>query len=161
MKLIQCDETLIKKTAEFASDVFIDYYKDLIGIDQAEYMVNLFLTEDKIKELIDKGAIFKILVEDDQLLAFTEYIKETDKVFLSKLYVRKDSRKQGLGKILFEDCIRYTKENNLNKIYLTVNKHNTPSYNTYLHLGFKVVDSVINDIGNNYVMDDYIMEYQI
>ena len=76
-------------------------------------MVNLFLTEEKIKELIDNGAIFKILVEDDQILAFTEYIKETDKVFLSKLYVRKDSRKQGLGKILFEDCIRYTKENNL------------------------------------------------
>ena len=47
-------------------------------------MVNLFLTEDKIKELIDNGAIFKILVEDDQILAFTEYIKETDSNYLSK-----------------------------------------------------------------------------
>ena len=47
------------------------------------------------------------------------------------------------------------------KIYLTVNKGNTPSYQIYLHLGFKVIDSVVNDIGHGYVMDDYIMEYTI
>ncbi len=62
---------------------------------------------------------------------------------------------------MFEDVKKYAIENGLNKIYLTVNKGNTPSYQIYLHLGFKVIDSVVNDIGHGYVMDDYIMEYTI
>ena len=161
MKLIQVDKSLILDTSNFAKEVFIDYYKDLIGIKQCEYMVELFLSEKAITSLIDKGAIFKLLIENDQIIGFTEYIKEDNRVFLSKLYIHKNYRNKGYGKILFNDCLEYTKNNNLNKIYLTVNKYNTPSYNIYIHLGFKVIDSVINDIGNNYVMDDYIMEYII
>ena len=62
---------------------------------------------------------------------------------------------------MFEDARSYARRNGLQKIYLTVNKGNTPSYEIYLHLGFKVIDSVVNDIGQGYVMDDYIMEYTL
>jgi len=147
--------------SSFAGSVFVDYYTSLIGKKQAEYMVSLFLSPEAIKELCAKGAIFRILQEDGRMLGFCEYLKEEDRVFLSKLYVRKEERHRGLGKILYEDCVRYTKEIGLNKIYLTVNKYNTPSYEIYLHLGFKVIEAVVNDIGNGYVMDDYIMEKEL
>ena len=147
--------------SSFAGSVFVDYYTSLIGKKQADYMVSLFLSPEAIKELCAKGAIFRILQEDGRMLGFCEYLKEEDRVFLSKLYVRKEERHRGLGKILYEDCVRYTKEIGLNKIYLTVNKYNTPSYEIYLHLGFKVIDAVVNDIGNSYVMDDYIMEKEL
>ena len=145
----------------FAQDVFIDYYTSLIGKKQAEYMADLFLSPDAVNRLTEKGAQFRILMEDGDYLGFCEYLKEEEKVFLSKLYVRKDRRHQGLGKKLFEDCVNYTKENGLNRIYLTVNKYNTPSYETYRHLGFEVIDAVVNDIGKGYVMDDYIMEIKV
>ena len=147
--------------SSFAGSVFVDYYTSLIGKKQADYMVSLFLSPEAIKELCAKGAIFRILQEDGRMLGFCEYLKEEDRVFLSKLYVRKEERHRGLGKILYEDCVRYTKEIGLNKIYLTVNKYNTPSYEIYLHLGFKVIEAVVNDIGNGYVMDDYIMEKEL
>ena len=147
--------------SSFAGSVFVDYYTSLIGKKQAEYMVSLFLSPEAIKELCAKGAIFRILQEDGRMLGFCEYLREEDRVFLSKLYVRKEERHRGLGKILYEDCVRYTKEIGLNKIYLTVNKYNTPSYEIYLHLGFKVIEAVVNDIGNGYVMDDYIMEKEL
>lgn len=161
MDLIIVDKSLIEKTSMFAKEVFIDYYIDLIGIDQSKYMADLFLSKESISKLISQGAVFKILVEENKIYGFIEYQIKDNKVFLSKLYVHKDYRHKGFGKIMFMDCVEYTKNNNLNTIYLTVNKYNTPSYNTYLHLGFKIVDSVVNDIGNNYVMDDYIMEYTI
>ena len=161
MKLIQVDKNYIKQTSKFAKEVFIDYYTDLIGVKQSEYMVDLFLSEKAINKLIEEGAIFKLLLLDNEIIGFIEYQKQESKVFLSKLYIHKNYRNKGYGKILFNDCVQYTKSINLNKIYLTVNKYNTPSYNTYIHLGFKVIDSVINDIGNGYVMDDYIMEYII
>ena len=59
------------------------------------------------------------------------------------------------------DIAGLAKRNGHKSIYLTVNKYNTPSYEIYLHLGFKVIDAVVNDIGNGYVMDDYIMEYTL
>ncbi len=145
----------------FAQGVFVDYYTSLIGKQQAEYMADLFLSPDAVNRLTEIGAQFRILMEDGDYLGFCEYVKEEEKVFLSKLYVRKDRRHQGLGKKLFEDCVNYAKENGLNRIYLTVNKHNTPSYEVYRHLGFEVTDAVVNDIGRGYVMDDYIMEIEI
>ena len=143
----------------FASEVFVDYYDSLIGHEQATYMADLFLSHKAIAELLDQGAVFRLLREEDKLLGFTEYMIDGDRVFLSKLYVAKDERGKGLGKVLFEDCKRYALDNEIRKIYLTVNKYNTPSYEIYLHLGFKVIDAVVNDIGHGYVMDDYIMEY--
>ena len=145
----------------FAQDVFIDYYIPLIGKEQAEYMADLFLSEEAVKSLSEKGAQFRVLKEDGEYLGFCEYLKEEEKVFLSKLYVRKDRRHQGLGKILFEDCVNYARNNGIPCIYLTVNKYNTPSYDIYIHLGFEVVDAVVNDIGRGYVMDDYIMELKV
>ena len=161
MEILTCDKNTIKKTSEFAKEVFIDYYIPRIGKDQSYYMADKFLSETKISELIDNGAVFKVLEEDGQYLGFCEYLKEDDKVFLSKLYVRKDLRGKGLGRILFEQCVDYAKENSIHTIYLTVNKYNTPSYETYLHLGFVVTDAVVTDIGQGYVMDDYIMEYYL
>ena len=84
-----------------------------------------------------------------------------DRVFLSKLYVRKDKRNKGIGKMMLEDCIEYTKNNKLNKIYLTVNKGNSQTIKKYDHLGFKQIDAVVNDIGNGYVMDDYILQLDL
>ena len=151
----------IAKISAFASDVFIDYYNDLIGNRQAVYMAELFLSEEAIRKLIADGAIFRTVCEDDEIIAFTEYIREAERVFLSKLYVRKDRRGEGIGKLLFDDCVDYARKNGLKSIYLTVNKGNTPSFNIYDHLGFKVIDAVVNDIGQGYVMDDYVMEYTL
>ena len=39
-----------------------------------------------------------------------------------------------------------------------VNKNNKDAIEKYIHLGFKQIDFVVPDIGNGYVMDDYVME---
>lgn len=161
MEIITVDENLIAETSAFASNVFISYYDNITGHEQSVYMAERFLSQDAIRKLINEGAIFRLLMNDQEIIGFTEYKKETDRVFLSKLYVRADLRGKGYGRILFDDVLNYCRSENLNKIYLTVNKYNTPSYNIYLHLGFKVIDAVETDIGHGYIMDDYIMEYNI
>lgn len=161
MKIIKVEPDLIEKTSDYASKLFIEYYIDLIGSKQAQYMASLFLSKEAITKLISNGAIFKLVVNNNTILGFTEYLLEDNRVFLSKLYVSKEYRNKGIGKLMLEDCIKYAKENNKDSIYLTVNKGNTNSIEIYKHIGFKIIDSVINDIGNNYYMDDYIMELSI
>ncbi|MBQ6478397.1 MAG: GNAT family N-acetyltransferase [Erysipelotrichaceae bacterium] len=161
MKLIKADRNTVPLLSSFAKEVFIDYYKDLIGYNQSIYMTGLFLSEEVILDLMEQGAVFTLIMQEDKPIGFSEYIIEGSRLFLSKLYVEKSHRGNGIGRLLFSDCTEYAKENRLEAIYLTVNKHNTPSYEIYLHLGFTVIDAVVNDIGNGYVMDDYIMEYRL
>ena len=148
MKLIRVSKEMIPVLSEFAGDVFVDYYKDLIGMDQSVYMRGLFLSEQAIGNLMDQGAVFILAMEEDKPVGFCEYIKEGSRLFLSKLYAEKTHRGQGIGRQLFLNCLEYARDNDLESIYLTVNKYNTPSYEIYLHLGFKVIDAVVNDIGN-------------
>ena len=161
MEILSVNKDMIKETSDFASEVFIDYYIPLIGEKQARYMADLFLSQDAVSKLIDEGAVFRLVKDEGQIIGFCEYKKEEERLFLSKLYARKDQRHKGVGRFMFEDVKAYARRNGLQKIYLTVNKGNTPSYEIYLHLGFKVIDSVVNDIGQGYVMDDYIMEYTL
>ncbi|MCR4634556.1 MAG: GNAT family N-acetyltransferase [Erysipelotrichaceae bacterium] len=159
MELLPVTAQRIAQTSAFASEVFIDYYTPLIGKDQARYMADLFLSEKAIEKLIDEGAVFATVTDHNEIIGFCEYKKEESRLFLSKFYVRKDHRHRGVGSFMWEEIKNYAKANGLSSIYLTVNKGNTPSYEIYQHLGFKVIDAVVNDIGQGYVMDDYIMEY--
>lgn len=83
------------------------------------------------------------------------------KFFLSKLYIKKNFRGNGYSKILLNRVINFAKENDLGSIYLTVNKHNSNTISIYKHLRFKIIDSVETDIGNSFIMDDYIMELKL
>jgi RimJ/RimL family protein N-acetyltransferase len=64
----------------------------------------------------------------------------------------------GYGKKAVQFAEKVAKELDLNKIALTVNKNNVNSIKAYEKIGFKNVGSVIQDIGNGFVMDDYKME---
>ena len=162
MKLHVATHEETARLSAFASDIFIRYYTRINGVASATYMAEKFLSVKAISDLMDKGAIFTILTDDDgNYKGFSEYIREDDSLFLSKLYVLEEERGTGLGRILFDDVLDYARKNGLRRIYLTVNKHNTPSYEIYLHLGFEVIDSVVTDIGSGFVMDDYIMEYRL
>lgn len=154
-------KTEIEQLSIFAQTIFIDYYTNLIGQEQSEYMADLFLSQTAINQLIKSGAIFRMIYKDSIPVGFCEYIKQDNRVFLSKLYVKKEYRKLGFGRLLLNDCIAYARSIDIDAIYLTVNKGNINSINVYKHIGFKQIDSVVNDIGNGYVMDDYIMELSI
>ena len=49
----------------------------------------------------------------------------------------------------------------LKSIWLTASKKNESSIAAYGHLGFRITDSICTDIGNGFVMDDYVFEKEI
>ena len=67
-------------------------------------------------------------------------------------------RGKGLGRAGIEFVENYAREHGFNSICLTVNKYNMTSVYVYNNLGFQKIDDVVTDIGNGFVMDDYIME---
>ena len=55
----------------------------------------------------------------------------------------------------------FTYEHNYDRIRLTVNKHNTNAIEAYLGWNFETISSVETEIGEGFIMDDYIMEYKL
>jgi RimJ/RimL family protein N-acetyltransferase len=79
-------------------------------------------------------------------------------MFLSKLYVLNSARGNGIGRMALAFMEKQTRELNLKKIKLTVNKLNTNSIKAYEKIGFINIEAIVQDIGNGYVMDDYVLE---
>ena len=85
--------------------------------------------------------------------------KKQDLLFLSKLYIKRNSDTKVWAQKLLSLLKISQKKIIIKNIILTVNKYNTNTINAYKKWNFHEIDSVVTDIGNGFVMDDYIMEY--
>ena len=73
----------------------------------------------------------------------------------------KEFRGKGIASYMFQKFVEICKMRELNKIWLTCNRNNTNSLEVYKHLGFVTVCEEATDIGEGFVMDDFIMEYDV
>ena len=93
------------------------------------------------------------------LCGYAAVVPQAGYLLLSKLYVRRDYRGNGVAKLFAAEAAALcAAEYGLDRIRLTVNKYNEGSIAAYKKLGFNIIDSVVTDIGGGYCMDDYIME---
>lgn len=141
---------------QLAREIQIPYFTPMIGETQITYMLDLFLSESAIQDQLKKGYQYRLVYSDGVLCGYFGICPEGDKLFLSKFYLKENFRGQGIGKAMMEEVCRLG--NGLNSVYLTVNKQNHGPIAVYKALGFSVTDSVETDIGQGYIMDDYIME---
>ncbi len=154
--------TDIISLAKFADEIWHEYWTCILSEAQIDYMVDKFQSEKAIKEQIknDNYEYFYIL-NDGKKSGYIGMSTKPDYLFLSKLYIKKEYRHQGLGIKAFDFIKEYAIIKNRKQIRLTVNKYNLNTINAYIKWNFKIIDSVVTDIGSSFVMDDYIMQYDI
>ena len=156
MKLVKVEENEINELTELASEIWHEYWPCILTAEQIDYMVEKFQSKKAIKEQIkNENYTYYFIKVDNEIAGYVGVSDKKDYLFLSKLYIRKEFRHQGLGRLAFNEI----KNLGFKKIRLTVNKYNKNTINAYLKYGFKTIDSVLSDIGCGFVMDDYIMEY--
>jgi GNAT superfamily N-acetyltransferase len=83
------------------------------------------------------------------------YQEKTTK--LHRIYLLEEAKGKGVGKFAINFLKNQAKESGDQRIILNVNKQN-PSYYFYVSQGFKVYEEGVFEIGNGYVMDDYLMD---
>jgi ribosomal protein S18 acetylase RimI-like enzyme len=62
---------------------------------------------------------------------------------------------------VFEQLKEISRQRNLTSIWLTVNRYNENTIAVYKKKGFETIRTQVADIGEGYVMDDYVMELKI
>jgi len=86
---------------------------------------------------------------------------DTNRFFISKVYLLKEHRGRGLIASVVRFYERLCRERGLDAMYLTVNKKNEMAIRAYKKHGFEIIDAVETDIGEGFIMDDYIMEKKL
>ena len=152
----------IKELANLASEIWHEYWTEILSLEQIDYMVENFQSEQAIKNQIDNyNYTYFYIIKDSVKAGYIGLSKKKDYLFLSKLYIKEEYRHQGLGTMSFGFIKNYAESLNYTRIILTVNKNNKNTINAYNKWGFETINSVVTDIGKGFVMDDYIMEYKL
>lgn len=152
----------IRDIAVLAEGIWHQHFTPIIGEDQVNYMVEKFQSYPALKtQTQEEGYEYFQIRCDGDLAGYTGVHAEQDALFLSKLYLHQSFRGRHLATRAFEFLTSLCRDRGLNKIWLTCNKHNENTLQIYHHLGFKVTDTQEADIGGGFIMDDYIMTYNI
>lgn len=152
----------MQKLSKLASEIWNEYWTLILTQAQIDYMVNKFQSFEAIKKQIENDEyIYNIIEHNGNQVGYFGVTPKTDYLFLSKFYIKKDFRGIGCGNFAFNKIMQIARQYNKKAIKLTVNKYNTNTIKIYEKWGFKTVEAVVTDIGNNFVMDDYIMKYEL
>ncbi len=148
--------------SEMIKEAWHSAYDDLLGAEQVDYMTDKFQSASAIEDQVkNQNYIYFYIVQKRKKIGYCAVIAETDKLFLSKLYLVSECRGQGIGQKALAAVAEMAKRLGLSAVYLTVNKKNARAIAAYEKFGFVRTQSIVTDIGNGYVMDDYVYEYAV
>lgn len=146
--------------SKMATEIVREHFEPLIGKEQNDYMLEMFQTEDAIKKQLEKGYNYFFVRDDNKNLGFLAFYHREDAIYLSKFYLYKSERGKGYARQMLEFIIYNAKELKLKGIELNVNKQNS-ACQSYEGLGFKILRSEKNSIGNGFYMDDYVYRLEL
>lgn len=145
---------------EIAEKSWRSHYPGIISHEQIEYMLEQMYSESELKKHFENPNYHYYLLSDDKnvlgIMGFeNHYEPKTTK--LHRIYLLEEAKGKGLGKFALNFLKEQVKNAGNERIILNVNKEN-PSYHFYISQGFKVYEEIVLQIGNGFVMDDYLME---
>ena len=146
---------------KLAREIWDEHYIKILSQEQIDYMLDKFYSSEKIASEIEEGIIWEILWNEENPIGYLVCKLESDKLYISKIYLKAETRGKGLGEFLLNHAKKLAKQNQKKSIYLNVNKYNSDSIAFYERNGFEKIDEGVFDIGNGFVMDDFIMELKI
>jgi RimJ/RimL family protein N-acetyltransferase len=122
-------------------------------------MLNKFQSREAISAQINtEGYLYFLIESQGAYIGYLGVQLKGEELFLSKIYIKTADRGKGYGKRAIQFLENLTARLHLRKISLTVNKNNINSIKAYEKMGFRNLGSVVQDIGNGFVMDDFKME---
>lgn len=161
IKVVNDNDTNDIRTIErLAKDIWTRHYLPIIGREQVDYMLMKYQSFDAIKQSIREGYVYYLAYKEDEPCGYSA-VKHDNGIFLSKFYVKEEYRGMGIGKAMINEIKVYAESRQSGRIWLTCNKHNSNTLSVYKKLGFEIIDSIVTDIGNGFVMDDFVLEKQL
>lgn len=155
------DKDSLPVLAAMADTVWHEFFPCILTAGQIDYMVEKFQSQAAIEKQIEDGYIYYFILDEGERIGYMGVQPKNGKLFLSKLYILEPYRKKGYAGKAFAFLVDYCREHGLKSIWLTVNRHNDHAVGVYKKKGFTAVREQKTDIGNGYIMDDFVMELKV
>ena len=144
-------------------------YPGIISQAQIDYMLAVGYDEAVMRrEMSERGGIYALIEgltggETGAVATPVGYLglepdASSGVLFLSKLYLLPEGQGRGLGRLALGWARAQARALGCQVLRLRVNKHNAPAIRAYRRAGFAFVGELCTDIGQGFVMDDYVME---
>lgn len=153
--------TSIKAIAE---EVWPIAYGKILSQAQLDYMMEMMYSIPSLQEQANqKKHRFILAKENETVLGFASYelnYGKNPKTKIHKIYILPNQQGNGIGKTLIDYINSEAKKRHQKTLFLNVNKNNK-AIRFYEKLGFTISNEQVINIGQGYVMDDYVMEISI
>lgn len=159
LKLISASVKDIDTINRLAVLIWNQYYIDIISQNQINYMLDLmYSSENLLEKIINKNEEFYLIEKQNNYIGFLSVQnKRENSWFLNKFYINQDFASKGIGSKILNELKKML---SIEKLFLTVNRRNFKSINFYFKNGFKIDHVEDFDIGNGFVMNDFVMLWE-
>jgi GNAT superfamily N-acetyltransferase len=146
---------------ELAYCIWPSAYGTILSQEQLTYMLESFYSIPALEHLLlEQNQVFLLLEDNGQYIGFCAYelnCQQSRKTKLHKLYIQQNIQGKGVGKRVLLEVEEIAKQNNNTAVFLNVNRMN-PALHFYEKMGYSIIEKVDIEIGNGYLMEDYVME---
>lgn len=137
-------------------------YVDILSREQIDYMLfEMYSAEVIGAQMKNSNYQYYVILMEKKPVGFIgfEFHYEENTTKLHRIYLLAEATGKSLGKKGLEFLKQKVAETSDTRIILNVNKNNN-ARRFYEFQGFTVYDEGAFDIGNGFVMDDYLMEFK-
>lgn len=162
MNITKADKSDIPTIQKIAEESWWANYPGIISDEQIAYMLEKMYSEKTLQEHFQNPNYHYYIISDEEktpqgILGF-EFDFEKDTTKLHRIYLLKESKGKGFGKLGVDFLKKEVEKFGNSRIILNVNKENKAKL-FYDSQGFSVYKEIVLDIGDGFVMDDYLMEF--
>ncbi|WP_317192985.1 GNAT family N-acetyltransferase [Kaistella gelatinilytica] len=136
-------------------------YENILSTAQIDYMLSeMYSSETILTQIKNSNYLYYLIIKEGKAVGFIgfEFHYEEKTTKLHRIYLVPEAKGKSLGKEAMKFLKREVTSNEDNRIILNVNKDNSAK-SFYESQGFQVYEEAVFDIGNGFVMDDYLMEF--
>ena len=146
-----------------AAEVWPIAYGTILSQEQLDYMMEMMYSVLSLQKQAAFNKHFILSFDDGIPVGFASYEFDydgTSKTKIHKIYILSNQQRKGIGRVLIDYITNEARQNSQEALLLNVNKNNAAQH-FYKKLGFAILHEEILDIGNGYVMDDFVMGISI
>ena len=150
------DIPLIRRLAR---EIWTAVYPAIISEAQIDYMLDKIYSIEQLEGDLQNEVLYYLLTLDSATVGYAALgpAEAQNELPLHKLYLHPSHHGKGLGSSALRAIVGEANHLGAEKITLRANRNNTPAIRCYERNGFSIQSKLCSDIGNGFVMDDYVM----
>jgi len=150
----------VPEIAALANSIWREHYTKIISNAQIEYMLQRKYTQADLQPYVGgTDRWFDVLRFEGTAIGFLRSSRTTpNELKIEEVYLSESQRSKGFGKLLLSHAEALARKLGCTTILLYVNRRNEQAIRAYRNTGYFVIEEKDFDIGNGFVMDDYLME---